>query len=315
MTKRAVAAVVFATLLAASCDSCKQTEAPRSPSMVAPPAAAAPPPSTPSKLALPNKLGSVKFAAIGDSGRGDKWQYEVAAQMHAFRKTFPFDFVVMLGDNIYDGWSRNDYHLKFELPYKPLLDDKVTFHATIGNHDDVNQPYYAPFNMGGQRYYFFKPPSVVARVFGANVNFFMIDTERLDRAQLMWIDREMATSTADWKIPVFHRPIYTSGRYALPAIRLRGLLEPLFIRNGVKVSFSGHEHFYERTRPRHGITYFVSGGAGSLRVGDIHLTDLTAVGFDRDYHFMLVEIDGDDLYFQAVSRTGLTIDSGVVHRK
>ena len=41
---------------------------------------------------------------------------------------------------------------------------------------------------------------------------------------------------------------------------------------------------------------------------------MTAEGFDGDYHFMIVEITGDDLYFQAISRTGLTIDSGVVHR-
>ena len=41
---------------------------------------------------------------------------------------------------------------------------------------------------------------------------------------------------------------------------------------------------------------------------------MTAKGFDRDYHFMIVEIAGDDLYFQAISRTGQTVDSGVVHR-
>ena len=71
---------------------------------------------------------------------------------------------------------------------------------------------------------------------------------------------------------------------------------------------------YERTKPQNGITYFISGGAGSLRYGDIRSTDLTAVGFDRDYHFMLVEIDDDNLYFQAISRTGATVDAGVVHR-
>jgi calcineurin-like phosphoesterase family protein len=314
MRTRRFAAVALAALVAASCDRGKQTETP-------PPAAPATSPATPSqpvtnpKIELPNRPGSVKFAAIGDSGRGDKWQYEVSAQMQAFRHDFKFDFVVMLGDNIYDGWTPDDYRRKFELPYKPLLDDHVTFHATIGNHDDASQPSYAPFNMGGQRYYTFKPPSLVARLIGANVTFFMIDTERLDRTQLAWIDREMGSSTADWKIPVFHRPIYTSGRYAFPAVRLRGALEPLFIRHGVKVAFSGHEHFYEHIKPQNGITYFISGGAGSLRMGDIHKTELTAKGFDRDYHFMLVEISGDDLYFQTVSRTGATIDSGVVHRK
>ena len=86
------------------------------------------------------------------------------------------------------------------------------------------------------------------------------------------------------------------------------------MKHGVKVAFSGHEHFYERTKPQQGITYFISGGAGSLRVGDIRPTDLTDAGFDRDYHFMLVEISGDELYYQAIARTGVTVDTGVVRR-
>jgi 3',5'-cyclic AMP phosphodiesterase CpdA len=311
MTNQRLVLLLAAVVMIGGCDSGKQPEAQRPPAMA--PAAPVQPPGE--LLQLPKKTGSVRFAAIGDAGRGDQWQYEVSAQMQAYRKLFPFDFVLMLGDNVYDGGTPADYRLKFELPYKPLLEDHVTFHATIGNHDDPNQPSYAPFNMGGRRYYTFKPASAVARLLGADVRFFMIDTELLDRPQLEWIDRELGGSNAAWKIPVFHRPIYTSGRYALPAIRLRGALEPLLIRHGVKVVFSGHEHFYERIKPQHGITYFTSGGAGSLRVGDIHRTDLTAKGFDRDNHFMLVEISGDDLYFQTISRTGTTIDAGVIHRK
>ena len=38
-------------------------------------------------------------------------------------------------------------------------------------------------------------------------------------------------------------------------------------------------------------------------------------GFDADRDFMLVEIDHDQLYFQTISRTGLTIDSGVLQRQ
>jgi hypothetical protein len=236
--------------------------------------------------------------------------------MQAYREVFSYDFVVMLGDNVYDGGTPEYYRNRFELPYKPLLDDGVKFYATIGNHDDPNQPFYAPFNMGGERYYTFKPPSLVARIAGTgdNVRFFMIDTEQLDRAQLEWIDREMGRSKSDWKIPIFHRPLYTSGRYARPARALRAALEPLFVKHGVRVAFSGHEHFYERVKPQQGITYFISGGAGSLRVGDIRPTDLTDAGFDRDYHYMLIEISGDELYFQAISRTGATVDTGVVRR-
>jgi hypothetical protein len=266
-------------------------------------------------LRLPKKAGSVRFAAIGDSGRGDLPQYEVSAQMQAYRKIFSFDFVVMLGDNIYDSWTPEDYRQKFELPYKPLLDAGVTFHAAIGNHDDAGQPNYPLFNMGGQRYYTFKPKSLVAQLAGTDVRFFMLDTERLDGTQLAWIDREMASSNAEWKIPIFHRPIYTSGRYGFGARGLRRSLEPLFLKYGVKAVFSGHEHFYERTKPQQGITYFISGGAGSLRVNDIRPGGLSDAGFDRDYHFMLIEISGDELFYQAISRAGVTVDSGVVRRK
>lgn len=302
----AIGCVVIA---AASCQNNRSTS--RADERMAPVSPAAAPSAV---LALPKKTGSVRFAAIGDAGRGDAAQYEVSSQMQAFRKVFPFDFVLMLGDNVYDGGTAEDYRLKFELPYKPLLDARIPFYATIGNHDDPNQPAYAPFHMNNERYYTFKPPSLVSRVAGADVRFFMIDTERLDKPQLEWIDREMGRSDSDWKIPVFHRPIYTSGLYERPARTLRAALEPLFVKHGVTVAFSGHEHFYERIKPQQGITYFISGAAGSLRADSLRRTNLTEVGFDRDFHFMLVEIDGDELFFQAISRTGASIDAGAIRR-
>ena len=308
-----IAAALASALTAVGCGRDAPPQQPPPAITAAPPAPSRPPAEL---LALPRKPGSVRFAAIGDAGRGDPPQYEVSAQMQAFRKVFDYDFVLMLGDNVYDGGTPEFYRTRFELPYKPLLDDGVKFFATIGNHDDPNQPFYPPFNMNGERYYTFKPPSLLSRAVGTggDVRFFMIDTERLDRPQLEWIDREMGRSESEWKIPVFHRPIYTSGRYARPARLYRAALEPLFVKHGVAAAFSGHEHFYERIKPQHGITYFISGGAGSLRAGDIRPTELTEVGFDRDYHFMLVEISGDELYFQAISRTGATVDSGVVRR-
>jgi 3',5'-cyclic AMP phosphodiesterase CpdA len=273
----------------------------------------APPPAE--SLALPDLPGSVKFAVIGDAGRGDRAQYEVAAQMVAFREEFGFDFVVMVGDNVYDEGTPDAYRRKFELPYKTLLDDGVEFYAVIGNHDDVNQPMYAPFHMGGQRYYWFRADaSLVARLTDTDVQFFMLDTETLDRIQIAWLDREMARSDARWKIPVFHRPIYTAGRYATPARIFRAALEPVFLKHDVRVTLSGHEHFYLRTVPQRGITHFISGGAGSLRVGDIRRSALVADGFDIDYHFMLFEVTRDQLFYQAISRTGHSIDAGRITR-
>lgn len=266
-------------------------------------------------LALPVREGSIRFAVIGDSGRGDRAQHDVASQMVAWRAKFPFDFVVMLGDNIYDSHTAKDYVNKFEEPYRALLDAGVVFYAAIGNHDDPLQVNYAKFNMGGRRYYTFrKSERRLAGLVGAGARFFVLDSRSFDPDQLDWFRRELAESGTHWKIAYFHHPIYTSGRYRSTARALRLVLEPILIDGDVDVVLSGHEHVYERTLPQHGISYFVSGAAGSLRPGDVSPSPITARSFDRDYHFMLMEIAGSELYFQAISRTGQTVDAGKITR-
>ena len=86
--------------------------------------------------ALRNNLESVKFAVIGDTGTGSGTQYAVGKQLAGARARFPFEFVIMLGDNLYGGESAGDYTRKFERPYQPLLRAGVSFYASLGNHDD-----------------------------------------------------------------------------------------------------------------------------------------------------------------------------------
>lgn len=269
----------------------------------------------PGALVLPRKDGSIRFAVIGDAGRGDQAQREVAAQMVAWRARFPFDFVLMLGDNIYDRHTRQDYVDKFEAPYAVLLDAGVAFHAAIGNHDDPASVFYDKFNMGGRRYYTFRrSESRVQALVGAAARFFALDTRSIDPRQIAWLRTALAESGSNWKICFFHHPLYTSGRYQSGARPLRIALEPVLLEGGVQVVFSGHEHVYERLEPQNGILYFVSGAAGSLRRGDLRPSTITAKGFDEDFHFMLVEISGDELFFQAITRMGATVDAGVVSR-
>jgi predicted phosphodiesterase len=255
-------------------------------------------------LTLPLKPGSVRFAVIGDTGTGDQAEFAVGQQMALFHQRFPFPFVIMLGDNIYGSERPQDFDKKFTKPYKALLDAKVEFNATLGNHDDPNQRFYKPFNMGGQRYRTFKK---------GNVRFFVIDTNYLDPDQLKWLERELQAAGSDWKIPYFHHPLYTTAARG-PEVELRGILEPLFVKYGVDVVFSGHEHVYERLKPQKGIYYFTQGGAAKLRAGDTRKGPLTDATFDTDRSFTLVEISGNQLYFQTISRTGKTVDKGVLRR-
>jgi predicted phosphodiesterase len=268
------------------------------------------------QLALPLKSGSVRFAVIGDSGRGDQPQNDVAQQMIAWREKFPFDFVVMLGDNIYPPHSEDDFTTKFEAPYHALLEQGVQFYAAIGNHDLDTELNYPKFNMQGRRYYTFRRSEQrLEGIAGAGVRFFVLDSRSFDPAQLVWLRDQLAHSGTDWKICYFHHPIYTSGRYTTGARVLRLALEPIMVNGDVDVVLCGHEHFYERMVPQHGISYFISGGAGSLRAADIRRpSSIMARGFDTDFHFMMMEVSGPTLYFQAISRTGETIDAGSITR-
>jgi predicted phosphodiesterase len=267
------------------------------------------------QLALPNADRSIKFAIIGDSGRGDRPQHEVAAQMAAYRQRFDYKFVLMAGDNIYEGpATEEDYRLKFEEPYQPLLDAGVKFYAALGNHDDTNQIFYKPFNMDGDRYYTFVPPVDPITRWDTRVRFFALDSTYLNFEQLRWFEKEVTESRAEWKIVFLHHPVYTSGRYTLAARGIRLALESAFVNGGVDVVFSGHEHIYERSELQRGILYFISGGAGSLRAGDAARSPLIARSYDQDYHFMLAEISDDGFFFQAINRLGATVDAGSMRR-
>ena len=70
------------------------------------------------EVTLPLKQGSLRFAVIGDNGTGEKAQYDVAQQMELYRQKTGFDFVIMLGDNIYGGEGTGAMKKKFEDPYR-----------------------------------------------------------------------------------------------------------------------------------------------------------------------------------------------------
>jgi len=257
-------------------------------------------------VSLPNQPDSLKFAIIGDSGTGSSSQYKVAETLIASRAKFPYEFVLMMGDNLYSGSGPKDYKKKFEEPYKALLDSGLKFYAALGNHDNTDERNYKPFNMGGQRYYTFKPKN--------GVRVFALDTNYMDQPQLRWLETELKASGSDWKIVFFHHPLYSSGGTHGSAEVQRELIEPVLLKHGVNVAFTGHEHFYERIKPQKGVAYFIIGSSSKIRKGDLQKSALTVYGNDSDYAFMLVEIVDDELYFQVINDKGATIDTGSIRR-
>jgi predicted MPP superfamily phosphohydrolase len=261
---------------------------------------------SPVRLTLPKKEGSLRFAVIGDTGSGTSKQREVGTMMAQYWAVFPFEFVLMMGDNMYGGESARDFKEKFEDPYKELLDAKVKFYASLGNHDQGLQVNYVNFNMDGKEYYRFKK---------GNVAFYALNSNYMDKKQVAWLEKELAQDASEWKVCFLHHAPYSSAKKHGSDSQLREVVEPIFLKYGVNVVLAGHDHVYERIKPQKGIYYFVSGAGGKLRTGDLkRASPLTDKAYDKDMHFMLFEVADDQMYFQTISRTGETVDTGVMAR-
>jgi hypothetical protein len=260
------------------------------------------PPGATSPLPMPGIRGGTVFALMGDSGSGDQAQQAVAqAMLTYFNTARHFPFVLMLGDNLYD----DDYTNEFSVPYKALLDRGVKFYATIGNHDRDLEIHFKPFNMNDVDRYTFDEGN--ARFAALNSN------HPADPLQIKWLDQVYADAGTKWRIAFFHHPLYSSGQHAAESRDvIRPALEPVLIRNHVDVVFSGHEHLYERIKPQHEVKYFVSGGGGRY-LYDYKPSEFDAVGLS-EHHFMVAEIAGDRLFFEAITHAQQLIDCGVIYR-
>jgi 3',5'-cyclic AMP phosphodiesterase CpdA len=293
-------------VLAATCLVSASTPAPgrATPAVVQAPAAAAPA----GVVALPNEKDSLKFAVLGDFGTGEKAQYALAKTMNEVHARFPFELVVLVGDNIYGSDRPQDYKRKFEDPYKPLLDAGVKFYGALGNHDAREQRFYKLFNMEGKHYYDFKAPK-------EDVRFIALESTYMEPEQQAWLEKTLSASREDWKIVFQHHPLYSSGKTHGSDERLRAAMEPLLIKYGVSLVLTGHDHLYERSKPQQGITHFVAGSGGKLRRGDFRPNQpFSARLVDSTNVFVVMEVKGDQLVFNSIATDGSVVDSGVLTR-
>lgn len=246
-----------------------------------------------------------RFVALGDVGTGNIGQQTIADVMNDYFQQHPFALVLLTGDNIYENGEIEKVGGTLERPYRFLRQQQVPFYAVLGNHDirtnnGVDQVKYSAFNMEG-RYYTFSHKIV---------QFFALDTN--DNAdwsqQLIWLEKNLAASTATWKIVFGHHPLYSSGVHGSNS-ELIANLSPLFTRYGVQLYINGHDHNYERTQPIEGTTYLTCGaGAKTRPVGH---SDWTAYSAAR-LSFATIDVYPQHLEIQGIGKQGQVFDRGQV---
>lgn len=187
----------------------------------------------------------LRFVVIGDTGTGSDKQFQVADAIKNKCDADGCDFVMMLGDNIYDeGVTSLDdpqWQTKFEQPYANI---DLPFYAVLGNHDYGGIPIFGgQGGMGGQ---FERGPIEVAytqistkwkmpathyTMKHANACFMMLDTNAIfwdfvhgkddetgvpeqDLDQKEWYPRALAAmQPCDWVFVAGHHCYTSNGKH------------------------------------------------------------------------------------------------------
>lgn len=250
--------------------------------------------SAPDVTAAPDVAGPppepvVRFAALGDTGKGNDTQYKVGAAMAQKCKASGCDFVLMLGDDFYPTGvsSENDgqFKQKFEDPYK---DVDAPFYVVLGNHDYGGEgagyelwkgDHYKKYSKKNPKFY--HPDNnydkVVQHVhlFGMDSNLMMYG---LGGPQVQKFADLIAKSTATWKISFAHHPYLSNGKHGnagayegipgIPIVSGEGVKQAYdkIVCGKVDVLITGHDHsrqWLEKSGKCPGVELLVSGAGAS----------------------------------------------------
>ncbi len=228
------------------------------------------------------------------------------------------DFIATVGDNNYpDGAAATidanvgQWYHAYISPYSGSYGGGASggnkFFPAIGNHDwSVNSGGYTPylnyFSLpGNERYYTTVQGNV--QLFVVNSDSHEPDGTSSSSIQGQWLQNALATSTAQWKLVLFHHPAYSSGTTGSNTY-----MQWPFQQWGASAVISGHDHVYERII-KNGFPYFVNGLGGESIFGFNTPISGSASRYESDYGAMLIDTSSSSMNFQFINRSGQVIDS------
>ncbi len=234
------------------------------------------------------------FVALGDSRTNwDVWG-RCAEAVSAVRP----DFVLHTGDLVENGGDQNQWNIWFDKGRDLLAN--IVMMPTIGNHEGNHPRYYEQFALPHvEDWYHFD--------YG-NARFIALTTEKsMTGAQKEWLESCLASSTATWNFVFYHRPMYSSGGHGVSQ-QVIDAWGDVLDRYHVDMVFNGHDHLYERCHPMFdnwvaespetGTIHIVTGGAGAP-LGSLVALGPWSAHFLRDYHFVVITVNGTELTMEA----------------
>ncbi|MFV8755319.1 metallophosphoesterase [Nannocystaceae bacterium ST9] len=269
------------------------------------------------------------FVTFGDAGEGSAEQYAVADAVEMVCADKNCAFVLYLGDNFYDDGVASamddQFQTKFEMPYADL---DLPFKIVLGNHDygllsfawekaayEIEYSNYSDKWELPSQYYTFSYPGVDLFVF--DTTQFMWNHNTSD--QQNWIDQEIGSSDATWKIAAAHHPYYSNGEHGnagnyegfpfppqLAGTTVKNVLDDS-VCGKVDVFFSGHDHNRQWVKPTcQGTSLIVSGGGAKTTEFAYHGGG-NEVWWEDDVKpgFMLVHVTNDVMHTEFYDSDGV----------
>ncbi len=231
-------------------------------------------------------------------------------------------FYTIAGDLVSDGLHRNQWDDLLHYPQnvisrKPLI-------CVPGNHDNrsglgalmyrefFSYPKNGPDGVNKEQTYSFTYK---------NALFLMIDATSSVDAQTGWIEEQLNTTSATWKIAVFHFPPYN---WEEPYYDIQKAWVPIFDKYHVDMVFGGHIHYYMRSKPmkegevvdsyNDGTAYIISIGIPS-RTRDAAEEPYAEVVKTEGQFYQYIKVEGDNLTYTAIDSNNDVADTFTINKR
>jgi tartrate-resistant acid phosphatase type 5 len=238
--------------------------------------------------------------------------------------------VISTGDNFYPSGVKGVDDPQWKTSFEDVFAAPglaCPWHVVLGNHDhegsiEAQIAYTATSSRWRMPARYFSWSEILPD--GGLADFFFIDTtpvydgthgfrtifqplEDFVAEQFAWLEGELATSRADWKIVVGHHPLFSGGVHGASWGLIR-YLKPMMEKHGVRIYLNGHDHDLEHIAVG-GIHYLTCGGGAEPReieAAEGSLFSRSTLGFmavtltKAAFAFSFVGVDGQPIYQSTV---------------
>lgn len=261
----------------------------------------------------PTSAAGLKFFAFGDSRDGSDIQNQIDGQIISAYTADPAfqTFILSVGDLVYDGdnetmWTAQFFDQSFQNIRTALAN--LSFLSVMGNHENSGVLFkkYFPMPFVAGRYWSFDygPAHVV-----------MLDQfipYGVGSPQYDWLKNDLAGSSKNWKFIVLHEPGWSAAGGHMNNPTVQSVIQPLAVKYGVSIVFSGHNHYYARAVVD-GVQHITAGGGGAPLYPPVPGQPYVVMT-DRSFSFVEIAIDGNALTGTALRSDGTDIETFTITR-